>query len=722
MSEPNIPASAAGAKPGDSGKKLKKSLGLFSVFAVATGSTLSAGFFLLPGMAAREAGPAMVFAYLLATLPLIPAALSIVELCTAMPRAGGMYYFLDRGLGPLFGTIGGIGTWMALVLKVSFALVGMGFYISLFIPDLGKGSVTTIAVTLAIILGFLNLGGSKKSGGLQSVLVVGLLTILLVFIGGGVPNVNLDHFQNFWGAGFENIIAAAGLVYISYGGVTSVASLSEEVVNPEKNLPRGVFLSLGAALFIYAFGTAVMVGVIPMEKLQGTMTPVAMAANEFFGYAGVVVISIAAIMAFTSVANAGTMSASRYPLALSRDHILPELFRKLTPNGTPVNSVVVSVSVIVLVLIFLDPLKIAKLASAFQFLMFSLICLTVIVMRESRIESYDPGYKSPFYPWMQLVGIVLPFWFIVEMGWLPTVFSLGLVSAGVFWYFYYARKRINRNGAIYHIFERLGRQRYEGLDFELREILKEKGLRDEDPFAEVVTRSHIVEVRKSRQFEQIVELVVQRFAQDVPHTEEELSEAFLAGTRVGATPVSHGVALPHFRSTEVSHPRLIIIKAAKGVKIELNPDFNPRGDDEELVYALFFLISPKSNPTQHLRMLAQIADRVDDEGFEEAFREAKDEQEIKELLIQNDRSLSLELKPNTPSESLIGLPLYKTELPNDCLIALLRRNDNKGISRVIIPRGNTVLKEGDRLTIIGEVAGLRTLRKRFGMSKLEKGV
>ncbi len=120
--------------------RLKKELTLFHVYAIAAGTTLSAGFFLLPGLAAVEAGAALPLAYLIAVIPLIPAMLSIIELGTAMPRAGGVYYFLDRTMGPMVGTIGGFGTWAALVLKVSFALIGMGAYINLFFPTCGNCS------------------------------------------------------------------------------------------------------------------------------------------------------------------------------------------------------------------------------------------------------------------------------------------------------------------------------------------------------------------------------------------------------------------------------------------------------------------------------------------------------------------------------------------------------------------------------------------------------
>ena len=114
---------------------LKKELGLLNVYAIATGTTLSAGFFLLPGIAFRDAGPAVILSYLIAAIPLIPAMFSMAELATAMPRAGGAYYFLDRSMGPFIGTIGGLGTWLALILKTAFALIGMGAYLSIFWED-----------------------------------------------------------------------------------------------------------------------------------------------------------------------------------------------------------------------------------------------------------------------------------------------------------------------------------------------------------------------------------------------------------------------------------------------------------------------------------------------------------------------------------------------------------------------------------------------------------
>ena len=131
-------------------------------------------------------------------------------------------------------------------------------------------------------------------------------------------------------------------------------------------------------------------------------------------------------------------------------------------------------------------------------------------------------------------------------------------------------------------------------------------------------------------------------------------------------------------------------------------------DHSEPVQAVFFLVSPLDDPGQHLRILAQIAGRVDREDFMEAWLSASDHQQLKEAILRDERLLTLTLKHGTPSASLIGRALKDILLTEGTLIALVRRGPD-----VVIPRGATVLERGDRLTIIGEPAGLKALGERF---------
>jgi len=269
--------------------KTKKDLGLFGVYALATGVTLSSGFFLLPSMATQQAGPAVILAYLIAGLLMIPPMLSKIELGTAMPRSGGQYFFLDRCLGPMVGTIGGLGTWLALILKTAFALIGMSAYIKIFLPaDVGDSALMFIALGLVVFFGGLNILGAKKTTFFQIVLVIALISLLGWFITKGSFVVKPVNFDGFLDSGYNNIFAAAGLVFISYVGVTSVISVAGEIKNPERNLPLGLFLAIGTAITVYVVGLWVMIGVSGTEAVSfangaDNLTPVATVAADITG-------------------------------------------------------------------------------------------------------------------------------------------------------------------------------------------------------------------------------------------------------------------------------------------------------------------------------------------------------------------------------------------------------------------------------------------------------
>ena len=694
--------------------KAKKDLGLFGVFALATGATLSSGFFLLPSFATQIAGPAVVLAYLIAGLLLIPPMLSKIELGTAMPRSGGAYYFLDRSLGPMVGTIGGLGIWLALLLKTAFALVGMGAYIQLFLPaDTSDSTYTFIALGLVVFFGALNITGAKKTTTFQIVLVVALLALLGWFLTAGSFAIRPVNFSGFFDAGADNILSTAGLVFISYVGVTKVISVAGEIKNPERNLPLGLFLAIGTAVTVYIVGLIVMVGVSGPEGLslvdgEINLTPVSTVASAITGSStGAYIMAIAAIFAFLSVANAGILSASRYPLAMSKDHLLPQLLRKVDGKGTPIFGIVVSAGLIIVVILFLDPLKIAKLASSFQLLMFTLLCLSVIVMRETKLNSYDPGFRAPFYPWLQIFGAIACISIIFVMGWMPVLFSGGVVVAGIIWYFTYARKRVERYGAIYHIFERLGRKRFAGLDPELREILKEKGLRAHDPFDEIVTTARVVDAPHAATFEDIAKAAAEELSALLPATASSLADEFLRGTKIGATPVTGGVALPHLRLPGIEQSIMVIARSKDGITIDVGDAFGGH-HEEQSIHAIFFLVSPESDPSQHLRLLAQLAGHVDQDGFMARWLAASTNQKMKEILLREDRFLSLQLESGTSTETLIDLPINKLDFPEDCLLTLIHRRGH-----MVIPRGSTVLEEHDQLTIIGEERGIRILKSQF---------
>jgi len=698
-------------------QRLEKQLGLFDVYVVSTGAMIGSGFFLLPGVAVTYAGPGVVLAYLLSGILILPAMLSQAELATAMPRAGGAYYFLDRTLGPLMGTIGGVGTWLALILKSAFALIGMGAYIALVVHV----PMRPTAIAFTVMFMFLNIAGARQSTGLLRWLVGAFLIVLGLFVVHGLSDVFTgtefpsieERFTPLLPFGVDGLLATVGLVFVSYIGLTKVASLAEEVRNPERNIPLGMMLSLLTVTVLYVVGVFIMVAVLGVDALADSLTPVADAAGAFSHWlpagAGKLLMVGAAIVAFTSMSNAGILAASRYPLAMGRDHIFPVGLSKTGRVGTPLRSIVLTCGFVAASLLLLDVVQVAKLASALQLLLFALLNVAVIVMRESRIESYDPGFKSPFYPWTQLIGIFVAVVLVAEMGWLSVLFTAGVTTVCFAWYTYYAKPRIARDGAIYHVFERLGRRRYAGLDRELRDLMKEKGLRAEDPFDQVVARSAVLDYDEPASLDAIIHRASELLERRLPVGTEALVDGFGRGVRGGATPVAHGAALLHTRFPDLDTSEMVLVRCTAGVRIDVDDEDLARQTAEAPLRAVFFLVSGETDPGRHLRILAQLAGRVEDESFMPEWLEGRHEQDLKETILRDDRFLSVRLWPGTKAESLIGHEVKELELPPGCLVALIRR-----YGEMIVPQGRTVLREGDRLTIIGAPAGLKQLIKRYG--------
>ena len=692
--------------------KLKKSLTLFDVYAVSTGAMFSSGFFLLPGLATAKAGPSAILAYLLAGVLILPAMLSVAELSTAMPKAGGAYYFLDRSLGPLAGTVGGLGTWLALVLKSAFALVGMGAYLVFYIEDV---PIKALAVALTVGFAVLNVVGAKETTGLQRVFVAVLVGVLAFFVVqglvavGGLPAGELERqLTPFAPFGAGGLLATVGLVFVSYAGLTKVASVAEEVQNPDRNIPLGMVLSLLTATFIYVVGVFIMVAVLDPAELRSDLTPVATAAEAFFtwlpGETGLLLIVIAAIAAFASTGNAGILSASRYPYAMARDHLVSPRFARLGRFGTPTAAVAVTAGLMVAVILLFDVEAIAKLASAFQLVIFGLINVAVVVMRESRIPGYVPGYRSPLYPWVQIVGILAPVVLVLQLGAVAIGLSSLLVAGGVLWYYRYVRPNpaVVREGAIYHLFARLGRRQYEGLDGELRTILKDKGFEDETSFEHLVTHADVLDLGPEATYDDSIVQASRLLAPHVPLSAEALAQGFVEGSRYGATPVAHGAALPHQRLPGIEAPHLVLVRARHGLHVDLDQD--GVRDPGETVHAVFFLVSPEEPPGLHLRTLANIASRIDEATFLDQWRRARTAQDLKETLLAHDRYASLTVGEGHAA-AWAGRPLREVRFPGGTLVALVRRGGTIGV-----PNGATVLQPGDRLTVIGDADGIAALQ------------
>ena len=598
---------------------------------------ISSGLFVLPGVAYGLCGPSVIVAYALAGVFVLPALFSKAELSTAMPKAGGTYFYIERSLGGALGTIGGMASWLSLTLKSAFALLGMGSFAVLVAPDISPVAVKLIAIALTVLFMVVNLAGARHAGRLQSVLVAGLLGTLVYFLVRGMPYIDVHRYVPFAPNGWSAVVATAGLVFVSYGGLTKVASVAEEVQNPTRNIPLGMLLAFFIVTALYVATVFVAVGVADGSALAGSTTPISTAARGFMGTPGLVIMAAAALIAFITTGNAGILSASRIPMAMSRDGIVPSFLGCVgAKRQTPHCAILVTGGIMIAAIAFLDLVTLVKVASTMMIILFLLVNLAVIIMRESRMQHYRPSFPSPLYPWIQGAAIALYGFIVFQMGAVPLVVTAAFFAGSLIWYVLYAKRGERKDSALIQLVRRITSSDLvtSSLDTELREILKVRDEIVEDRFDRLVKRATILDIEGTISLRDFFTKVAKILAHELGKPEDEVYDLLTRREEQSTTALRPGLAIPHI-VVDGDHVFDILLARSRG-GITFSDDLPP-------VHAVFVLIGSLDERNYHLRALMHIAQLTHDPCFDERWKSARGPEELRNIVLLSERRRDPEL-------------------------------------------------------------------------------
>ena len=463
-------------------EELAKDLGLVSAMTIGIGTMIGAGIFVLPGVAAHDAGPIVVVSFVFGGFVAMVNALSVSELGTAMPKAGGGYYYINKSLGPMFGSIAGMGDWMGLAFASAFYCIGFGQYLVTFVglpsllilSEIQVGALIAGAIFIAI-----NYIGAKETGNIQTVIVTILLAILTVLtivgffsfdystlVGEGLPAEQAG-FAPVATGGYGAILPATALVFVSFLGYAKIATVAEELKNPGRNLPIAIIGSVAIVTVIYAILVTVMLGVVSWPELSDS-APVDQVARVAFpesigpiggvATAAAAVMTVGALLATASSANASILSSARINFAMGRDKIVTNWLNEIHPNyATPYRSILLTGGMILVFIILLgQSIEIlSQAASVLHLIVYALMNAALIVFREADVPEYDPDFRVPLYPITPIAGIVLSLGLVLVVGGIELALSALFVLGAIAWYFLYARHHTEKQGVLAkHILER----------------------------------------------------------------------------------------------------------------------------------------------------------------------------------------------------------------------------------------------------------------------------
>lgn len=609
--------------------QLKQELGLLDVWVISTGAILSAGIFILPGFAFAQSGPASIFAYLFAAFLALTGLLSQAELATAMPKAGGTYFYITRSMGPAAGTVYGLITFFALALKSAFGLIGMAAFTKLFISF----DIKIIAFFLIILFTFINAFGAKKAGKMQLILVLCVITGLCIFAIIGFPKIKFAKFDPFFTNDFESFLSTTAFVFISFGGLLKVSSLGEEVKNPSKNLPLGMIAALICVVFFYTIIIIIIFGTVDKTILSNSLTPISDSAKEMNIPLLPKIMAAMAVLGFSAAANTGIMGASRYPFALGRDRLLPEITGYISPKlGTPISGLIIT-AVLMIGAICLKIQVLVKTASSILILTYMFTCLAVIILKESKIQNYKPGFNSPLYPWVQIIGITGFSILLFSLGTLAFVTTLILMLLGFFIYFFYGRKNLDKNPdhALLHLIARITAKEISSRDLEteLKEIIYKRDDIIKDEFYELAEKAHILDIENEIDIDVFFKKVANIMQESLEMPAKQIFKLLMERENESSTMITPDVAIPHIIVEGSNKFCLLLARSKEGIYFEL---------EESKVKAVFVLFGTKDQRNLHLKTLAAIAQIIKEPKFIGDWTDAKDSESLRDIILLGKRS------------------------------------------------------------------------------------
>lgn len=431
---------------------LTKCLSALDLTLLGVGAIIGAGIFVLTGIAAAtQAGPGIVFSYLLAGLACAFSALSYAELASSIGGCGSAYGYAYAGFGELLAWIVGWDLLLEYAISVSAVSVGWSGYAndlllalhihlpySLLHGPTAGGAVNILSFAIISLLTMLLILGVRSSARVNNAMVLIKLFVIMVFIFVASANVDSTNWEPFLPFGWSGVVQGSALIFFAYVGFDAVSTAAEEAINPQKDLPVGIIGSLILCTVLYIVVSALLTGIVHYTSLnQASPISHSMLILGHKFVAGL--IGVGAIAGLTTVMLVMFYGLSRVFYAMSRDGLLPKGFSKLHPHRrTPVRIILLCGFLMASIGALVPINELAELVNVGTLFAFIIVCGGVLILRRTQPDLPRP-FKTPYMPYVPILGIISCSYLIYN---LPCVTLLRFVIwmvIGIVIYFSFSR-------------------------------------------------------------------------------------------------------------------------------------------------------------------------------------------------------------------------------------------------------------------------------------------
>jgi len=439
---------------------LKKTLNAYELIMFGIGVVIGTGIFVLTGVAAAQySGPALIISFAIAGLSCVFAGLCYAEFAAMVPVAGSAYTYSYAALGEIWAWIIGWDLILEYIVAIPAVAIGWSGYITsllkavgIHIPDIftnspgaNGGIINLPAVLIILLISLLLMKGVKESSRINNIMVIIKVSVILFFILVGVFHIKPSNWTPFMPFGLSGIFRGAAFVFFSFIGFDSISTAAEEVKNPQKDLPKGIIGSLLICTLLYIAVSGVLTGILPYEEFKNTSAPVAYALAQIGISWGSALVSVGAISGITTVLMVMIYAQTRIFFVMSRDGLLPEVFKEVSKtHGTPVKSTII-VAIITAILAGFTPITaVAELTNIGTLAAFIIVSVSIIVLRKRNPDIERP-FKCPWVPAIPLLSIAFCSYLLLSLSRETHIRFLIWIGIGIIIYFLYSRKHSKLN-------------------------------------------------------------------------------------------------------------------------------------------------------------------------------------------------------------------------------------------------------------------------------------
>lgn len=432
--------------------RLTKCLTALDLTFFGVGAIIGAGIFILTGVvAATQAGPAIVFSYILAGVACVFAALSYAELASSIGGCGSAYGYAYASFGELIAWIVGWDLLLEYAISVSAVSVGWSSYFADFlaavkmpIPSLllhgpiAGGILNAPAVFIIATLTALLIMGVKSSSRINNLIVSIKLLVILLFIVIASTEIHVANWFPFMPFGWHGVINGASLIFFAYIGFDAVSTAAEEAINPQRDLPRGIIGSLIISTVLYIIVAGLLTGMAHYSTLN-VASPISNVLLTLGYKVAASFISVGAIAGLTTVMLVLFYGLTRILLAMSRDGLLPKFIAKTSKNHHSPARIILLCGLLMALLSAFTPIDIlAELVNVGTLFAFIIVCIGVVYLRYSQPHVERP-FKVPGMPYIPLLGALTCFYLMIHLPWVTLIRFVVWMVLGLLIYFTYSR-------------------------------------------------------------------------------------------------------------------------------------------------------------------------------------------------------------------------------------------------------------------------------------------